>query len=287
MDSLNLKKSFLYLLMVSVAISVVIGILVVLLGTAEQSSKIFLTSLTITVASFSMFLNGVFFEKLMTKVLPVIGFLITPVCAIVCITSIWGVTAEYKPLATAFALLGANFFLIPMAFYFEKKHAKLIPLIGLLATLVTTGFTLSLIWDLAPQTEAGRKIFLIIYLIALACFYLSLILRVNLIKKFQWSLPAVQVCVGMLVALYSSLIAISAKDDLPSEFFYRSMTILAILITALTVIIPIFHFLSRSAVKPDVSGIAEIDQEMARLKRRLAELEETKREIENRTPSAS
>jgi hypothetical protein len=286
MESLNLKKIFLYLLMISVGLSVAIGILVVLIGTQEQSTKILLTSLTITGASFSMFLNGVFFEKLRTKILPVLGFLITPVCAALSITAIWGETA-YKPLATAFTLLDANFFLIPMAFYFERKRARIIPLVGLLATLVLTGLIISLIWELTPESEFGRKLFYVSNTVALACFYLSLISLFNLIKKFQWSLIAVQAVTWVLVAVLSVRIITTSIGDPPSELFNRSVTILTILITALTVLIPVFSFLSRSAFGKDAPDIADIDREIVKLKEKLAELEERKRKLESETPTTS
>jgi hypothetical protein len=295
MDKVNLKKTFLYLLIASVCLSVVIGILVVLFGTQEQGSRIFLTSLTITVASFSLFLNGIFFERLLGKILPFAGFIITPVCAALCIVHIWEMSNEFRPLATAAILLAANFALYPLAFYRERKGALIIPLLGFLSTLAVTAFVLSMIWDFGTPSETVTRLFYTVYLLALACFYLSLILRVNLAPAFRWSQVATQIVVWLLFGCSAAFIRISEPlAETPVEVMLtRAIIILSILVTAFTVLTPVFYFLGSFAVKTGagktggLKTAAEADREIEGLKFRIAELEEFKARLENSTSSIS
>lgn len=244
MNDLDLKKIFLYLLIISVGISVLVGILVVLLGTQEQGNRIFMTSVTITVASFSMFLNGVFFEKLRIKLLPYLGFLTTAVCAVLCVSYIWELAflGALKPLATAFTLLTANFFLISLAFYYEQKREPVVSLLGLLGTGLAVGLLIAAIWELAPTTEFGGKILAISIALAITCVYLSLILRVSVAKQFNWSLIAVQIVAWTFFATICWTIINYSNPGY--ELIGRLLVILCILIAALTVLIPIFHFIS-------------------------------------------
>jgi hypothetical protein len=290
MDRGNLKKTFLYALIASVCLSVVIGILVVLFGTQEQGSRIFLTSLTITVASFSLFLNGIFFERLLGKILPFAGFIITPVCAALCIAHVWEMSNTPRPLATASVLLTANFALYPLAFYHEKKGALIIPLLGFLSTLAVTAFVLSMIWDRETSNETVTRLFYTVYLLALACFYLSFILRVNLSPAFRWSQAATQIVVWLLFSCSAIFVWISKPlaETLVEVMLTRSIIILSILVTAFTVLTPVFYFLGSFAVKiGGLKTIAETDREIEELKFRIAELEEFKTRLENSTSSIS
>jgi hypothetical protein len=281
MNDLDLKKIFLYLLIVSVGISVLVGILVVLLGTQEQGGRIFLTSVTITVASFSMFLNGVFFEKLQIKLLPYLGFLTTALCAILCVSFIWELPyfGQLKPLATAFTLLTANFFLISLAFYYQQKRGLVVSLLGLLGTGIAVGLIIVGIWELAPVTETGGKILAISVALAITCVYLSLILRVSVAKQFNWSLIAVRIVAWALFAAICWTILIYNNSGY--GLTGRLLIILSILIAALTVLIPVFHFISPPASPAGPDDLQKIQEEIDRLKVKLAELEERKRRLEN------
>lgn len=284
MNAPSLKNLFLKALIVSVCISVVIGILVVLRGTQEQSTRIFLTSLTITIASFSLFINGVFFERLLGKVLPLLGFVITIACALLCVVNIWNGYEKLAPLATASGLLAANFSLYPLAFYHEKKKANVIPILGLIGTLIVTGLAISMIWELGSLSENVTRFFSVCYLLALACFYLSLILQVNLTSKFAWALTAAKIVTWLLFACGAMFILISdsSESSFAEGLLIQGITILSILITALTVLVPIFYFLGKIPAEPKpLQTVVEIDREIDELKFRITELEELRARIEN------
>jgi len=109
MPNINLKKFFLYLLIASVALSALIGILVILFGNfGEFETKILLTTLAVTVTSILGLANGAYLETGRGRVVPVLGIVFSVVSAVLWIFLVWYGTAQ-----TAFfakLLLSINLF---------------------------------------------------------------------------------------------------------------------------------------------------------------------------------
>ena len=90
MQSLNLKKLFLYLLIASVAFSALMGIGVILLGNfGEIESKILLTTFIITVTSILGLACGAYLETKRGDVLPISGIVMAIASAILWIIFTW------------------------------------------------------------------------------------------------------------------------------------------------------------------------------------------------------
>ena len=285
MQFANLSKIFLYSFIASIILSVVVGISFVLFGTSEQAGRIFLSTLTLTIASFSMYLNGVFFERRIGNILPIFGFLLTPLCAFFCFLLIWKpdynqLLTETKPFISCVVLLGANFFSYPFAIYNKRKGALIIPVIGVSATITATLIILAGVWEINGYSQSVEKFGTSAILIAISSFHLSLVLLPNLPKKFAWSQIAIQFCIWSLCAISVWLIWQEFNDN--NEFFkspiFRIIVILGILISAFTLLIPVFAFLSRSQT---VRNVRNIDAEIAEVKKRLVELEMEKEKLEN------
>ncbi len=95
MQNLNLKKIFLYLLIISVAISALIGIGVILFGNfGEFETRILLTTLTVTVTSLLGLACGACLETGRGKILPMTGIFFSIVWAIMAIAVIWSRSPE-------------------------------------------------------------------------------------------------------------------------------------------------------------------------------------------------
>lgn len=215
MKNLNLKKFFLYLLIASVAISALIGVVVILFGNfGEFETKILLTTLTVTVTSILGLACGAFLETARGKILPFAGIFCAILSAILWIILIWYGTIRE---------------------------------------------------DLFVQTLMSAT------LLAAACALLSLLSIAKLEKKFLWSYYAVHAAVGILTGIL--LFIIWTKFDPSDTWLARTLGVLSIVVAALTVVTPVFHFLSR---KPETQ---DIDVEIARLKARLEELEAQKDEV--------
>lgn len=109
MESLNLKKFFLYLLIASVAFSSIVGIFVILFGNfGEFETKILLTTLAVTVTSILGLANGAYFETGRGRILPILGIFFSVVSAILWISLVWYGTAHNNFFARL--LLSINLF---------------------------------------------------------------------------------------------------------------------------------------------------------------------------------
>ena len=72
------------------------------------------------------------------------------------------------------------------------------------------------------------------------------------------------------------------ENNNESDFVFRTIGILAVIDAALTVMIPIFHRLSRTEfVDNETPSINKIDTEIAKLKTEIARLEKQKEDIQN------
>lgn len=271
----NIRSLFFKTLISSIAVSVVIGVLVALFGAYERGGKIFATSLTITIAAFSMFVNGIFFEKLIGKILPYAGFILTPVCAIICIAYIWDGVDE-EPLGTALTLLGANFFMFPMAIFAERRGARIVPILGVIATLIASAYMILMIWDFRSDNQLTEKIAMTAWTMALTCFYLSLVLLIRLKERFEWSRTAVTIVAWAAFALGAYIIWFEPQGKPIAEWIGRAGIIISIFIAALTVLIPIFHFIDRPEKLVGANAIEEIDAEIERLRGEIERLEAKK-----------
>jgi hypothetical protein len=90
MPDWNLKKIFLYSLIVSVALSAVIGIGVMLFGDfGEFESRILLTTLTITVTSILGLACGACVEAGKGRIIPIAGIIFAIISAVLWIVMLW------------------------------------------------------------------------------------------------------------------------------------------------------------------------------------------------------
>lgn len=285
MQTINLRKIFLYAFIVSISASALLGIIVTLTGTVDQNSRMLLTALTITTASFSMFLNGIFFERMFGKILPAIGFILTGVAAILCVGTIWADDFNYRPLATIIVLLFANFFLFPFAFYYEESKRSFLPLAGSIFTIIAALLSVRAIWEFSPNKFLER-LFFVAVVFAVACFYLSLIFLITLSKRYAWTMKAVQIVVWILVSILLWLIIFEPQlQETAQEIVSRVTVILSILIAALTVMIPIFYRLSRAELEvPEKITVDEIEKRIARHKSEIDTLEKMKKGILEASP---
>ncbi len=90
MNSLNLRRLFLYVLIVSVAVSALIGIGVLLFGDfGEFETKILLTTLTVTVTSVLGLACGACLEAGRGQVIPLAGIVFAILSAVLWIIMLW------------------------------------------------------------------------------------------------------------------------------------------------------------------------------------------------------
>lgn len=95
MQNLNLKKVFLYLLIASVAVSALLGIVVIVFGNfGEFETKVLLTTFTVTCTSILGLACGAYLETRRGRILPLAGIGFALLSAILWIILIWNGTIQ-------------------------------------------------------------------------------------------------------------------------------------------------------------------------------------------------
>ena len=90
MGNLNLKKLFLYSLIVSVSLSALIGIIVILFGNfGDFEGKVLATTFTIACTSILGLACGAYLEKKRGKLLPTFGIIFSVISSVMCLILIW------------------------------------------------------------------------------------------------------------------------------------------------------------------------------------------------------
>jgi hypothetical protein len=157
----------------------------------------------------------------------------------------------------------------------ESKRARIFPICGMALTLLGVICLLVMIWG--PRHNNPPEWFLkftaIVCIYAVALSHIALLSIARLAPRYTW---AFLVGVLAILAVATSIAALIVVDDSPSEWVLRWIAVAAIIDAMMSVLIPIFHLLSRKEVNDkDGDGppsLAAIDDEIAQLEQRLAEL---------------
>ena len=223
MESLNIKKTFLYTLIGSIAVSTLLGIWAILSGEfGEFQAKILGTTLTVVGTSLLGLACGAFLES------PHSG----------------------------------------------EKILKTIPIAGIILAFVAAITVLIMIWG---QLDNIWKIAAISAIFAFSLAQLSLLSLANLSDRFQWILTVAYLVILSLAAINSILIIVEPNSE--SNFVMRLIGVLTVIDAAITVMIPIFHRLSKGDFSNNQNGIGKIEAEIAKLKDTLIQLEQQREEI--------
>lgn len=148
---MNLRKFFLYLLIVSVVASALIGIGVILFREfGELETRILLTTFTITVASILGLACGANLELKRGRILPIVGIFFSITGAFLCMVMIWKAESDAITLgkltltAVMIATLCAHLSLISMAWL--DTRFKWSYYVVMAADFILTAILLIILW---------------------------------------------------------------------------------------------------------------------------------------------
>lgn len=183
---------------------------------------------------------------------------------------------EMKVLSSTFSIACASILGLACGAAYEAGRGKALPLTGIAFAVVSGLSFLIIIWGPEPESEYLVKSIMSATIIAVALAHLSLVSLATLDSRFEWASLAVQVAVASLCLLV--LILIWFTDSVESDFYFRVLGVISIVVAALTIMIPVFHKLSDvppGTVEGEIPGSRAdaIDAEIAGLKERIAELE--------------
>jgi len=182
---------------------------------------------------------------------------------------------EVRVILTTVTIAVASICGLACGAYWGTSAGRALPLLGIALTFLGAAMLILGVWT-DVDTEVYWKVAAAICVFAVACAHLSLLSMARLAEWFQWSLVAAY----LIIFGVASLIAVMIFFEINEQGMFRLLAVSAIVDATFTVLIPIFHRLSRndiSSPKNEATNVAQIDAEIARLRRRIAELEALKK----------
>ncbi len=166
-----------------------------------------------------------------------------------------------------------------------SRGHRVLPTAGLVLTVLSAAMILVGTWP-EIDSKAYWKTALAFGFFAVACAHLSMLFMANLAGGYRWAfLFAYQLILGLATLLTVGLVF----DLYEKETFWRGTGVVAILVAAVTLLIPIFHRLSRELVakaKAEADPLFAVEEELAQVKKRLLELESQRRVLLGREAAA-
>lgn len=221
-------------------------------------------------------------------------YLLTCSIALSALMGIWAIVSgefgelQGRILATTTTVVGTSILGLACGAYFEKARIKksptvFVPILGIALSIVSAAIILWAIWgsDIL-NGEVIWKILSISLIFAFSFAQLSLLSLARLAARFRWATIAAYTAVLTLATTVSLIILFSRGEE--NTFVFRFVGVLAVVDAAVTVMIPIFHRLSRTAfVEVEITSTEKIDAEIANLQEQIARLEKQKANMANAT----
>lgn len=184
---------------------------------------------------------------------------------------------ELKILMTTAIIAGASVCGLACGGCMSRGH-RVLPTIGLALTAISACLLLAGMWP-EIDSELYWKITVSLVFFAVACSHLSMLFMANLAGGYRWAYVAAYQLILGLATLLAAGIAFELFDH-GGEAYWRFTGVIAILVAAVTLMIPVFHRLSReeiAAAQAEADPLFAVESEIAALKKRLFDLENKRR----------
>ena len=219
-------------------------------------------------------------------------YLLTCSIALSALMGIWAIVSgefgelQGRILGTTTTVVGTSILGLACGAYLEKARAKhspalFIPIAGIALSIFSAAIILLIIWEgIDLDGEVLWKTLAISLMFAFSFAQLSLLSLARLAARFRWATIAAYVSILTLATTVSAIVLFSTGEE--NYFILRLLGVLAVIDAALTVMIPIFHRLSRTEfVDFEITSTDKIDAEIANLKEQIARLEKQKEDVVN------
>ena len=188
-----------------------------------------------------------------------------------------------KILLTTLTVVGTSVLGLACGAFLESSRSqnalKPIPLVGIICAVIAALMAFWLIW-LNSHIDFNWvwKAFFVSLIFGFSLAQLSLLSLAKLAKRFIWSLTAAYVVILLLDSIISVIIIFELSGD--DGLVLRIIGVLSVVAAAMTVMIPIFHRLSRTEfIEFETLTVSTIDEEIAGLKIQISRLEKQKEDI--------
>ena len=180
---------------------------------------------------------------------------------------------EVRVLLTALTITVTSILGLACGAFLETGNGRLVPITGIVLAVVSGVMWMFVIWPEGNRGDTFVRSLLSITIIAAACAHVSLLSLARFEKRFSWVHTAAHATIWPLAATLVFLVWDS--HWIGEEISGRVVGVISILVGAVTVMTPIFHWLSHA--EPTA---AAIDAEIEALRDKIAMLEKRRIEIE-------
>lgn len=160
---------------------------------------------------------------------------------------------EERVLLTSLSVSAAGVLALACAPAWERGAVRPLPQAGTAAALAGFALVVAVIWAEAPP-EALEKLAFTFVVVAVLAADLSLLALTRLAPRFRRTLPAAVASGLVLAAMIVSAIWGEWEGD---SLFYRALGVVAVLLAAFTLLVPIFHRASRAELAAAAPGAGE------------------------------
>ena len=144
-----------------------------------------------------------------------------------------------KVLVTTFTFSAASICLMACAAFAEKRNAKL-GFVGIALAVFSETLILLLVWAKIGSTEYWK--FTISTIVIAVGFAHALLLHLpNLNRRYSWA----QKLSGFLIGLLAFQIIVAVWGEVKDDLYYKLMTVSSILVTFITLLVPILSVIAR------------------------------------------
>jgi hypothetical protein len=221
-------------------------------------------------------------------------FLYMLICSIAlsALMGIWAIISgefgelQAKVLGTTTTIVGTSVLGLACGAYLENPRARnslsrFIPLAGILLTIVSAAIILWMIWGRIDWSEEFLFRTLGVSLtFAFSFAQLSLLSLARLAARFRWATNTAYGSILTLATIVSAVIIFSTGNE--DFLILRFIGILAVVDAAVTVMIPVFHRLSRTEfIDVETATADKIDAEIVNLQAQISRLEKQREDILN------
>jgi hypothetical protein len=184
---------------------------------------------------------------------------------------------EIKIFLTTAIIAGASICGLVCGGCLTRGH-RILPTTGLVLTAVSASLLLVDVWA-EPTSNWIWITTAVTSFYAVACAHLSMLFMANLARGYRWAyVIAYQLILGLATLLSGGIVF--GLFDTGGEHYWRLTGVVSILVAAITLLVPVFHYMSRDAFAAqqlETDPVFAVDEEIARLKKRLIELENKRR----------
>lgn len=205
--------------------------------------------------------------------------------ALSALMGIWAILSgdvEYRVLGTTLTIVGTSILGLACGAFLETPRSRKIPLIivpvlGVILSILSALITVWMIWTETSWTaEVIWKTLLVSSLFAFSLAHLSLLSIAQLSRRFRWATATAYVVILALASIISYILIFEPPSE--GTIVLRLIGVLAVIDAAITVMIPIFHRLSRTEFV-DIPSITEVEAKIDELKAQIMRLEKQKEDI--------